>query len=54
MLSLAYFIVFIIGLVTCFRSSTSFFNNRNYIKAGSSISLAIFAIGGLFQAILGA
>ena len=54
MLSISYFIVFIIGVVTCFKTSKNFYNNRNYIKAGSTGALAVLAIGGLVQAILGA
>jgi hypothetical protein len=63
--TLAYFAIFIIGLLDCFkdaklswitRSNTGLtvFERRSYIlKAGSSISLAVLALVGLFDAAKG-
>ncbi|MFV5413889.1 hypothetical protein [Acinetobacter baumannii] len=65
MLIVAYFIVFFIGLVTCFkeaklawltRNSTglTIFEKRAYkLKAGASITLAFLAVIGLCQAAQG-
>ncbi|RSN84457.1 hypothetical protein EA770_02555 [Acinetobacter baumannii] len=62
---LAYFAVFLMGLVSCFkeaklawitRNSTglTIFKKRSYkLKAGASLSLAFLAIIGLFQAFQG-
>lgn len=54
MLSFAYFLVFIIGVVFCVRSSKGFVCNGHYFKAGSTLLLVILAMAGLVQAILGA
>lgn len=51
---LAYFAVFILGLMTCFYVARGYFRNRKFFKAGSTSTLALFAIGGLLQAIIGA
>ncbi|MFW2163130.1 hypothetical protein ACG93T_17430 [Acinetobacter beijerinckii] len=65
MLILAFFAVFLLGLYHCFnearlawvtRNSTGLtvFERRSYIlKAGSSISLAVLALIGLFDAAKG-
>ena len=65
MMILAYFAVFLIGLYHCFnearlawitRNSTGLtvFERRSYIlKAGLSISLAVLALVGLFDAAKG-
>jgi hypothetical protein len=50
---LGYFGVFIIGLVTCFRSTSEFIMKQNYFKAVSTLSVAIFGIGGLCHAFIG-
>ena len=62
---LAFFAVFLLGLYHCFnearlawitRNSTGFtvFERRSYIlKAGSSVSLAVLALIGLFDAAKG-
>jgi hypothetical protein len=52
-LVLSYFSVFVIGLVTCSRSTSAFWKQQNYIKAISTLSVAIFAVGGLCQAFTG-
>lgn len=51
---LAYFSVFILGLLTCFHLVYEYCKNRKFIKAISVAILALCAIGGLIQAILGA
>lgn len=51
---LAYFAVFILGLMTCFFVARGYFQSRHFFKAGSTSTLALFAIGGLLQAIIGA
>lgn len=63
---LAYFAVFLMGLVTCFKEAKlawltrntdglTIFDRRNYVlKASCSLVLALLAIGGLLQAIAGA
>lgn len=62
---LAYFLVFLIGLVHCFQEARFAWTTRNNIgltvferrsvvlKAGSSITLAFLAIIGLYQAFQG-
>ncbi len=66
MLIIAYFLVFLMGLVTCFKEAKlawltrnndglTIFERRSYVlKAGCSLVLALLAIGGLLQAIAGA
>ena len=63
--TLAYFAVFIMGLVGCFKDAKlswitrnnaglTIFEKRAYkLKSGASLSLAFLAILGLFQAIAG-
>ena len=62
---LAYFAVFLMGLVTCFKDAKlswltrnnaglTVFEKRAYkLKSGASLSLAFLAILGLLQAIVG-
>ncbi|WP_151823771.1 hypothetical protein [Acinetobacter bereziniae] len=52
--TLAYFSVFFLGLFACFYLARGYFRNRKFFKAGSTSTLALFAIGGLLQAIIGA
>lgn len=51
---LAYFSVFFFGLFACFYLASKYFKSRYFFKAGSTFTLALLAIGGLFQAIVGA
>lgn len=63
--TLAYFAVFLIGLIVCFKEaklawimrnnkSLTIFEKRSYtLKASASLILAIFAILGLIQAVAG-
>lgn len=65
MTSIAYFLVFIIGLLTCFKEAKmawitrkdtglTVFEKRAYkLKAAISITIAFLAIMGLFQATQG-
>lgn len=62
---LAYFLVFLMGLYNCLKEAKlawstrnhnglTIFNKRAYkLKAGASITLALLAIIGLFQALQG-
>lgn len=52
--TLAYFFVFFLGLFACFYLAHSYLKSRHFFKAGSTSTLALFAICGLFQAIIGA
>ena len=66
MLIIAYFLVFLMGLVSCFNEAKVAWLTRNtdgltvferracILKAGCSLTLAAMAIGGLLQAIAGA
>lgn len=51
--TLAYFSVFFAGLFACFYLAHSYLKSRHFFKAGSTSTLAILAIGGLLQAIIG-
>ena len=51
---LAYFSVFIVGLITCYHVTCDYFLSRHFFKAGSTGTLALLAIGGLVQALIGA
>lgn len=52
-LVISYFSVFFLGLLACFHVACGYFKSRNFFKAGSTSTLALLAIGGLFQAIIG-
>ncbi|WP_121775549.1 hypothetical protein [Acinetobacter bereziniae] len=51
--TLAYFYVFFLGLLACFYLAHSYLESRHFLKAGSTSALAVLAIGGLLQAIMG-
>ena len=50
---LSYFLVFIIGLLASFHVTRGYYKTRKFIKASSIATLALCAIGGLIQAIIG-
>lgn len=52
--ALSYFSVFTLGLLACFHVSREYCKTRKIIKASSVATLALCAIGGLVQAIIGA
>ena len=50
---LSYFSVFLLGLMACFHVAREYFKARKFIKGSSVSALALSAIGGLVQAIVG-
>lgn len=50
---IAYFGVFIFGLFSCYCLAHHYFKSREFIKSASTGALALFAIGGLIQAMMG-
>lgn len=54
MLVISYFSVFLLGLLACFHVTREYFKTRKFLKGSSVCALALSAIGGLVQAIIGA
>lgn len=52
-LPIAYFSVFLVGLLACYHIANGYFKSRKFFKAGSTCALAILAICGLIKAFAG-